>query len=238
MNKTLRQILSIGILTLFLTQIGFSQSIDKFADSTIKVDSLNVPTKYGQPYFPKQMFPEVEQNWIKTKKGFRVEPIVKEGTFDSFIVDWYSEQLYAMKEPLLFNRKVEKDVFRFTWLRSFNKPMTFRIEKKNEDYTIYYKVLDGKGGYEPGNIEVDKSKILTQKDWQTFKKLIQKTDFWNMSLGRSSIGGDGSEWILEGLTQTKYRAVTVWSPTEGSFYEACIYLISLTDLIIPENEKY
>src|SRR5690606_27712536 len=69
MNKTLRHKLSIGILTLFLTQIGFSQSIDKFVDSTIKVDSLNVPTEYGQSYFPKEMFPEVEQNWIKTKKG-------------------------------------------------------------------------------------------------------------------------------------------------------------------------
>ena len=32
MHKTMRQILSNGILTLFLTQIGFSQSIDKFTD--------------------------------------------------------------------------------------------------------------------------------------------------------------------------------------------------------------
>lgn len=238
MNKTLRHTLSIGILTLFLTQIGFSQSIDKFVDSTIKVDSLNVPTEYGQSYFPKEMFPEVEQNWIKTKKGFRVEPIVKEGTYDSFIVDWYSEQLYAMKEPLLFNRIVDKEVYRFTWLRTFDKPMVFRIENRKGDYILYYKVLDGKGGYEPGRIEVEKTKNLTKKEWLTFKKLIENADFWNMSLGRNSIGLDGSEWILEGLTRTKYRAVTVWSPTEGSFYEACIYLISLSDLTLTENERY
>lgn len=80
--------------------------------------------------------------------------------------------------------------------------------------------------------------MMAKKDWLIFKKLIENADFWNMNLGRNSIGLDGSEWILEGLTSTQYRAVTVWSPTEGSFYEACIYLISLTDLIIPENEKY
>src|SRR5690606_28914613 len=103
MNKTLRQILSIGILTLFLTQIGFSQSIEKFVDSTIEVDSLNVPTDLKQPYFPKEMFPEVEMDWIKTDKGTKIETKVKEGNYDEFVVNWYSKHLHAMKEPLLFN---------------------------------------------------------------------------------------------------------------------------------------
>ena len=101
MNKTLRHILSIGILTLFLTQIGFSQSIEKFVDLTIKVDSLNVPTDLKQPYFPKEMFPEVETDWIKTDNGTKIETKVKEGTYDEFVVNWYSKHLHAMKEPCL-----------------------------------------------------------------------------------------------------------------------------------------
>lgn len=234
----MRKILSIGVFTLFLTQIGFSQSIDKFVDSTIIVDSLNVPREYGQSYFPKEMFPKVEDNWIKTNNGFRIESKAIEGTFDSFVVDWYSEQLYAMKEPLLFNRKVNNEVYRFTWLRTFHKPMTFRVEKTKDSQMLYYKVLNGKGGYEPGKIEIEKSKILSKEEWLTFKKLIEKADFWNISLGRSLIGTDGSEWILEGLTPSEYRVVSVWSPTEGSFYDACIYLISLTGLTVPKGEKY
>ena len=238
MNKTLRQILSIGILTLFLTQIGLSQSIEKFVDSTIKVDSLNVPTDINQPYFPKEMFPEVEMDWIQTDNGTKIETKVKEGTYDEFVVDWYSEHLYAMKEPLLFNRKIDREIYRFTWLRTFDKPMTFRFEKKDNRFILYWKVLNGAGGYEPGEIEIERLKILTEKEWTEFTQLIGKADFWNMNLGRSSIGTDGSEWIMEGFNQSDYRAVSVWSPSKGNFYNACDYLISLTNLTISEKKKY
>ncbi|SFW57871.1 hypothetical protein SAMN02927921_02487 [Sinomicrobium oceani] len=238
MNKTLRRRLSISILTLFLTQIGFSQSIEKFVDSTIKVDRLNVPTDLRQPYFPKEMFPEVEMDWIKTDNGTKIVTKVKEGTYDEFVVNWYSKHLHAMKEPLLFNRKIDKEIYRFTWLRTFDKPMTFRFEKGNDGYILYWKVLTGSGGYEPGEIEVERIKILTEKEWAEFTQLVGKSDFWNMDLGRSSIGTDGSEWIMEGVNQTDYRAVSVWSPSKGNFYNTCDYLISLVNLKIPEREKY
>ncbi|SEA79334.1 hypothetical protein SAMN05421540_1255 [Psychroflexus halocasei] len=238
MNKTLRQILSIGILTLFLTQIGFSQSIEKFVDSTIEVDSLNVPTDLKQPYFPKEMFPEVEMDWIKTDKGTKIETKVKEGNYDEFVVNWYSKHLHAMKEPLLFNRKVNKEIYRFTWLRTFDKPMTFRFEKKNDRFILYWKVLNGAGGYEPGEIEIERLKILTEKEWTEFTQLIGKANFWEMDLGRSSIGTDGSEWIMEGVNQTEYRVVSVWSPNKGNFHNACDYLISLTNLKLTDKKKY
>ncbi|WP_380738373.1 hypothetical protein [Salinimicrobium gaetbulicola] len=238
MNKTLRQILLIGFLTLLLTQIGYSQSIDKFTDSSIKVDSLNVPTDLKQPYFPKEMFPEVELDWIKTDKGTKIESKVKEGTYDEFVVNWYSNHLHAMKEPLLFNRKIDKEIYRFTWLRTFDKPMTFRFEKINDRYILYWKVLSGAGGYEPGKIEIEQLKILTEKEWTKFTQLVAKADFWKMELGRSSIGTDGSEWIMEGVNQTDYRVVSVWSPGKGNFYNACDYLISLTNLKISEKDKY
>ena len=239
MNKTLRQILSIGILTLFLNQIGFSQSIDKFVDSTIEVDSLNVPTDLKQPYFPKEMFPEVTTDWIKENDTtYTIETKVKKGTYNEFVVNWYSEHLHAMKEPLLFNKKTNKEIYRFTWLRTFDKPMTFRFEKKNDRYILYWKVLNGAGGYEPGEIEIERLKILTEKEWIEFTRLIEKANFWKMDLGRSSIGNDGSEWIMEGVNQKDYRVVSVWSPRDGNFYKACDYLISLTNLKISDKDKY
>jgi hypothetical protein len=239
MNKTLRQILSIGILTLFLTQIGFSQSIENFVDSTIKVDSLNVPTDLKQTYFPKEILPEVRTDWImENDTTYSIKTKVKIGTYDEFVANWYSEHLHAMNEPLLFNRKIDKEIYRFTWLRTFDKPMTFRFEKENSSYTLYWKVLSGAGGYEPGTIEIKRLKILTQNEWTEFIQLIEKANFWNMNLGRSSIGTDGSEWIMEGLSQTDYRAVIVCSPNKGNFYNACDYLISLTNLKISEKKKY
>eukprot|EP00918_Siedleckia_nematoides_P013148 GHVU01028699.1.p1 GENE.GHVU01028699.1~~GHVU01028699.1.p1 ORF type:complete len:240 (-),score=22.96 GHVU01028699.1:768-1487(-) len=239
MNKTLRQILSIGILTLFLIQIGFSQSIENFVDSTIKVDSLNVPTDLKQAYFPKEILPEVTTEWImENDTTYSIKTKVKIGTYDEFVANWYSEHLHAMKEPLLFNRKIDKEIYRFTWLRTFDIPMTFRFEKRNEKYILYWKVLNGAGGYEPGEIEIERLKILTEKEWTEFTQLIGKADFWNMDLGRSSIGTDGSEWIMEGVNQTNYRAVIVCSPSQGNFFNACDYLISLTNLKILEKKKY
>ena len=238
MNKSLRQLLLIGILTLSLTQIGNSQSIDKFIDSTIEVDSLNVPIDIEQPYFPREMFPEVDRNWIKTDNGRKIITKVREGTYDEFVVNWYSKHLHAMKEPLLFNKKIDKEIYRFTWLRTFHKPMTFRFEKKNNRFVLYWKVLDGAGGYEPGEIEINRLKVLTKNEWTEFTKLIGKAGFWNMGLGHSSDGLDGSEWILEGVNQMDYRVVSVWSPRKGNFYDACSYLISLTNLKISKKDKY
>jgi len=140
MKNTLGKILIIGVATLLLTEIGFSQSLDNFIDKTIKVDSLNVPLDSNQPYFPKDLFPEVEIDWIRTDSIITIEKKVKEGTYDEFVVDWYSKHLHAMKEPLLFNRKVKKEVYRFTWLRTFHKPMTFRIEKWKDRYILYCKI--------------------------------------------------------------------------------------------------
>ena len=238
MKNTLGKILIIGVATLLLTEIGFSQSIDNFIDKTIKVDSLNVPLDSNQPYFPKDLFPEVEIDWIRTDSIITIEKKVKEGTYDEYVVDWYSKHLHAMKEPLLFNRKVKKEVYRFTWLRTFHKPMTFRIEKWKDRYILYWKITNGAGGYEPGNLESEKFKIITEKEWLEFSKLVDKANFWTMELGRSSIGNDGSEWILEGLNKSNYRVVTVWSPTKGNFYEACKYLIDLSDIKLTGREKY
>ncbi|WP_152973258.1 hypothetical protein [Lacinutrix mariniflava] len=235
MNKTLRQILSIGILTLFLTQIGFSQSIENFVDSTIKVDSLNVPTDLKQSYFPTELIEPEKNNSAKKKDSSK---IIDLDFRSSLPTEWYSEHLFAMKEPLLFNRKINKQVYRFTWLRTFNKPMTFRFEKWNDRYILYWKVLNGAGGYEPGEIEIERLKILTKKEWTEFTQFIGKADFWEMELGRSSFGTDGSEWIMEGVNQTDYRVVSVWTPSKGGFYNACNYLISLTNLKISEKDKY
>jgi hypothetical protein len=91
--------------------------------------------------------------------------------------------------------------------------MTFRFEKENDIFILYWKVLNGAGGYEPGEIEIEQMKILSEKEWTEFTVLIKKADFWNMELGRKTIGFDGSEWIMEGVNQTDYRVVSVWTPT-------------------------
>lgn len=215
---------------LFVIQIGISQSIEQFVTDTIKVDKENVPTALNQAYFPKIMFPTYGIDF--TYEG--TKSVLIEGEYDDFSIEWYSEHLYKMKEPLLFNRKTDKEIFRFTWLRTFDKPIAIRIEKNKDDYWLYWKKLSGKGGYEPGELITDSKKRISENEWLSFQNLIKKTDFWNMDYGQGVFGNDSSQWILESVNSTDYRVVDRWSPSEGNFYNACDFLISLTNLKIKE----
>ena len=239
MKRTVTKTIILSFLAFFLCQKGIGQSIENFIDRTIKVDSRNVPIDQKQFYFPKEMFPKLDLNYVKVNDSTtRIETKIIDGKYDDFVMEWYSKHLFSMKEPLLFNRKTKKQIYRFTWLRTFDKPVAIKIEKDKNQYTLFWKMLSGAGGYKPGELIVEKSKELSEKEWLNFIELVEKADFWNMELGRSSIGFDGSEWILEAVNPTDYKVVSVWTPRKSNFYNACNYLISLTDLNIKGKEKY
>ncbi len=210
-----------------------------YLDSTITVDANNVPINKNEFYFPLYLFPEVDFDMEQDSTGtWIMSQKIIEGVQDTFVVRWYSEHLYAMKEPLLFNKNLNKEVYRFTWLRTFHNPIAIRIENIGKNYKLTWKLCDGAGGYEPGKLTINKSVEINPEKWDMFKSKLDSLDYWNMSLGRMSNGTDGSEWILEGVNKEKYNVVTIWSPSKGSFYDACNFLLSLTDLEINEDDKY
>jgi len=195
----------------------------QFLTGNIKTDTFNIPIDSTIFYFPMSCF--------KSDKYV--------GS-DTFVNRWYSKMLFALKEPLLFNKKNNNIVFRFTMLRTFNNPIVIRIERKNDTCKLIWKKSSGAGGYEPGIIKLNKEKKITDKDWTKFIDLINKSGFWDLPTVENDIGGfDGSEWILEGTTDDYYHVVSKWTPSGCSFYNCCDYLISLTDLeFIGEDEKY
>ena len=210
-----------------------------YINSTINVDENNVPIDKNEFYFPLDFFPELSVDMEQDSTGtWIMSPKIIEGVQDTFVVRWYSKHLYAMKEPLLFNKNLNKEVYRFTWLRTFDNPVVIRIENIGNKYKLIWKLTDGAGGYEPGNLIINKSSEIKPEEWEMFKSKLDSLDYWNMNLGRLTLGDDGSEWILEGVNKDKYNVVTVWSPSKGKYYEVCNYLLSLTDLEITENEKY
>lgn len=210
-----------------------------YLDSTIHVDENNVPINKNEFYFPLDLFPEVDFDMEQDSTGtWVISPKIIEGAQDTFVVRWYSEHLYAMQEPLLFNKNLNKEVYRFTWLRTFDNPVVVRIEKTGKKYKLIWKLCDGAGGYEPGNLKINKSVEINSEKWEMFKSKLDSLNYWNMSLGRMSFGSDGSEWILEGVDKDKYKVVTIWSPSDGKFYDACNYLLSLTDLKINKKDRY
>jgi hypothetical protein len=154
--------------------------------------------------------------------------------YDTFCVTWYSIRLYLMEEPVIYTNNSHNEIYRFTWLRSFDNPIAVRIEKQKNTYMLYWKCIDS-----TGKLIIDKQKELDEATWIEFKNWLNQIDFWNMKTNQRSFALDGAQWILEGKTDIQYHVVDRQSPDKNSkYYRCCDFLINLTDLEISFNEKY
>lgn len=199
-----------------------------FFDNLIEVDEHNVPVSGKQFYFPLKFFMMSDEG--KNKKSLI--------DIDLNSIIYYSRFLYAMKEPLLFNKKSNKEIYRFTWLRTFHHPVAIRIEKDGETCLLYWKLGGGEGGYDPGELIIVKSKPIDIKIWEELKTMLQKMDFWHMNRTVNDMTIDGSKWILEGAEPEQYRVVDLSSPIANDFYYTCLFLLNQTDLEINKEDIY
>lgn len=154
---------------------------------------------------------------------------------------WFSEQLTALNEPVIFNNRLANndETYRFTWLRSFHHPIAVRVEKRDQKYMLYWKMCDGAGGYKPGKLILNKSKTLSKQQWDSFGELLKKVNFWNVATKNAIPGNDGAQWILEGMHGESYRVVNRWSPdAKDDYYKCCDYLLDLTGIKISAQDKY
>jgi len=152
---------------------------------------------------------------------------------DSFLNSWYSKQLFALNEPILFSGQVaDKRVYRMTVLRTYANPYTMRIENDHDTISFYWKECDGSGGYEPGNLIKDKKIRLTIEDWETIEKYIAEIDFWNLpTLDKDEDSPpDGTTWIIEGLKPSRYNVITMWNPKKVDVSKIFSFLVNLTDI--------
>ncbi len=191
-------------------------------------------------YFPVIVFAGLPDNWrtdysvnvINYFHGYSlcgVESAV-------FSINWYSKHLEALQEPVL-NDSVQGQIYRFTYLRTFDNPIVIRIENKEGNISIYWKVSDGAGGYDPGKITINKSKELTIKEWELIENKINSIGFWELPAVYDDIlGTDGSQWILEGKISEKYHVVDRWCG--GEISSVCKELLELTDIKLAEDDIY
>jgi len=160
-------------------------------------------------------------------------------TVSKFENNWYSGQLAALKEPVIFSDKSNTEVYRFTWLRTFHNPIAIRIEKQGDKYLLIWKVCNGAGGYGPGKLSTSKQKTITKSEWDEFQNKLKTIDFWKADTELKNIGNDGSQWILEGKTPNQYHVTDRWTPKSNTlYYVCCDYLIGLTNLKITGDAKY
>lgn len=194
---------------------------------------------------------------------------------DSFRLGYHSLMLRKFEEPKLFNSTDNKTIYRFTWLRSFDFPITtslivnadkiilrtkignkvsidnshFDLTKLNRKETErFYEYTNGKvdslsvadlfqkGIYVKDTVKfryITQTRELTTDEYQKFKDLVDKKQFWTYpTMGKTIFGEDGADWILEGRDiEKKYHMVYRWSPDkdrDNEFREVCEYIITLT----------
>ena len=155
------------------------------------------------------------------------------------MTEWYSKHLTAMDEaPLYSLDNAEQETYRFLWLRSFHHPVAVRIWKSGTDQFISVKELSGAGGYEPGNFILAEQRRLAPAEWDTFTRLLRHSCYWELPAEDTDAAGfDGAQWILEGIRGGRYHIVDRWSPTGGSFREACLYALKLSGLKIDTKSE-
>jgi hypothetical protein len=111
-----------------LVIIFFATSCSNAADPTIhadnKFDTLSLPIDSGTFYF------KTKTNWKDTTRD----------AVDTFLNRWYSHMLFALKEPVLKDFAGDKEIYRFTWLRTFNHPAVIRLEKQRNIVGCFLKL--------------------------------------------------------------------------------------------------
>jgi len=258
----------INILTIFLfllfsacsehgkTNDEILKNRSEFIDSTISIDDNNVPIDSNQLYFPLAFFPKVKfvheyedsstiliskfyEAYTSSPDTFYTYSKIIPNEFDTSGVSWYSKFLYALGEPLLFNRRFDKEIYRFLWLSTFDKPVVIRIEKTRDLFLLFGKTSSGAGGYSPGVLDNFEQMNISEEVWIKFLNLLNNINYWNLKNNGKPIDPDGSTLILEGATPDKYQVLKCYNPSRGNkIYQACNYFIELSGLNNKEKDKY
>jgi hypothetical protein len=155
---------------------------------------------------------------------------------DSFLLSWFSFTLYKMNEPLLSNFYSGHEVYRFTWIRSFNEPVVIRVDKTDKGIlmttkklgghppTVPYAIarsrqtfpaLDYPAAYSYNPFWVDTTRNMNEEDFTELISLIDTVKLYSlpsMVHHQCLWGSDGAEWIIEAQKADGYYCAYRWSP--------------------------
>jgi hypothetical protein len=129
------------------------------------------------------------------------------------------------------------EIFRFTWLRTFDNPIIVRIEKKADRYKLIYKIGNGSAGYEPKGLKRTKTIAISNSDWDYFLELLIQTGFNTIPNRYYFPMTDGASWILEHRTGIDYKGHVTNFPNKD-FEICCLYLLELASIDYQKDKGY
>jgi hypothetical protein len=167
--------------------------------------------------------------------------------------DFYLKEVSIFRDPNLINEVSifgdpnfiadlksyqAKECYRFYWSRCFHHPVLITvIVNNNEQGILNLRVTSGAGGYEPGNLIVNKDIQLDKEGINKLREVVNSNKFWKEKIPWK-IGLDGSIWTIEAKYESKYYTESQFSPKQGSIRNIGMYLIDISGLKPDPNIIY
>lgn len=186
-------------------------------------------------YFPIWYFANLSQKWyadLSIDYLFTLEMSKRS-------VDGLRSQLMSLEEPCLYNFICEPDmeIYRFTWLRSFDNPISIRLIKNKDKISLFWKIGKGSGGYEPEGLKTSRSKYISLSDYQNFIGLFNNLNIISRPNETYVMMTDGATWTLEFKTNSSFKAIKTNEP-DDTFKQCCLYLLDLANIKIDPKKIY
>lgn len=175
-----------------------------FGCSEIENKPLAITDKFG-PGIPSR--PGVE--YFPTDSLF-FSSVSKSASSDSFVRRWYSEILFNLREPVLYNDRGEGQAIRFVWLRPFENPVVIRLNNFGDTVYVNIKELKIKADQdEVPEIVKDTMIALDIKKWHESLSTLETNNFWNAITEDTSSNNikDGTSWFLECRLRNRYHCI-------------------------------
>jgi len=223
---------------LILTDTSDSNKINYYKSKNLS-DRNGIPTNKAVSYLPIQYFNDTTkyiykdqqgQEWELYYTGNRQDSLINttHGYFkvetDSSWVKRISKTLYKGDEPLLYNYYLEKNIYRFTWIRSFHNPVIFTIINDiNDNPVLSTKIVKDE--------VFVKKKEIKPSQWKGLSQMLDQLSFWSLPIyEQKQLVNDGSSWTLETHNRDGYYVVSRWSPENSPLRKLGEYIIQLSSL--------
>src|SRR5262249_55197957 len=147
---------------------------------------------------------------------------------------WYGTFLHILGEAPLYPPPSRSGsvyrFLRFLLLPTFDQPLLVRISNNDAGWSIVSKTNDGLGGYSPGPRTTQMERNLNPAECEKLVQAFDRLGFWSLPVSDGSTGCDGSEWLLEAVSEGRYHVVHRWSPEGGVFAQFCELLLDFGGL--------
>ena len=121
-------------------------------------------------------------------------------------------------------------IYRFTYLPSFDIPMTITLVRQQRKVFAVRKQLKLKSRIDYSNAQLSIDTVsLELRGWQLFShQCIDASMFWYLNENSIDQKLDGARWLIEGLTFQGRKKVYLHSPVKNSsIYSVGLFLSSL-----------